>query len=436
MQTLGQKIRALRKARGMTQSELAQGVATASMISQIESDRTMPSAQLLEHIAARLGVDVSTFQRELAGSSEEAHTYRRAKQLAEQGQYDEAIRHFLSLSWPLHSQFRPELVFQDMGDCYLKSGDYVQAARLYDGLVWAGFARGDLSSVVRGYYYGALARRRLQRDEEAMWYLERARQALAASGLQMPLGLKIDMTLARLYLQYGPMERAKALYEAILARDAEPMSTVDRAHVHHGFACSAAAVGDYECAITHGEHAVELHEAAGNRALAMRCRINLGAFLRLGGHAERALNHLLELEDKFSPRDDMLRVALDHELALTYQALGQLDSALRRVTQALRAAQIGPELLGQLHLLAAELSMALGDLDRAETELRALDRLISERRDVAPPGYLRWKAELVLRNGSTPDILELCERAVSSSRHTVPQRPWAPPERFWIFPRE
>ncbi|AEJ43575.1 helix-turn-helix domain-containing protein [Alicyclobacillus acidocaldarius] len=436
METLGQKIRALRKARGMTQAELARGLATASMISQIESDRTMPSAQLLTQIAARLGVDVSEFQKQLAGSSEEAHTYRRAKQLAEQGHYEEAIRHFLSLSWPLHSQFRPELVFQDMGDCYLKAGDYEQAARLYDALVFAGFARGDMSSVVRGYYYGALARRRLQRDEEAILYLQRARQALAASGLQMPLRLKIEMTLARLLLQYGPVAEARSLYEGILARDTEPMSTVDRAHAHHGLACAAAAVGDYRAAIEHAGRAIELHEDAGNRALAMRCRINLGAFLRLGGDVAGALSHLLDLEDRTSPRDEVLRVALDHELALTYQALHQPASAMDRVSRALAMTRVGPEIRAQLHLLAASLNLELGDLDRAELELRALDALVAEHPDIAPSGYLHLKAEVYLHKGSTPEILQLCEEAVARETQRHPERPWAAPDRFWLFPRQ
>ncbi|WP_062305986.1 helix-turn-helix domain-containing protein [Alicyclobacillus sendaiensis] len=435
METLGQKIRALRKAKGMTQSELARGLATASMISQIESDRTMPSAQLLAQIAERLEVDVSEFQRELAGSSEEAHTYRRAKQLAEQGQYEEAIRHFLSLSWPLHSQFRPELVFQDMGDCYLKAGDYEQAARLYDALVFAGFARGDMSSVVRGYYYGALARRRLQRDEEAILYLQRARQALAASGLQMPLRLKIEMTLARLLLQYGPMEQARALYEGILARDAEPMSAVDRAHAHHGLACAAAALGDYGAAVHHARRAIELHEDAGNKALAMRCRINLGAFLRLGGDAAGALSHLADLEHRVSPRDEVLKVALDHELALTYEALQRPAEAVARVSQALSTTRVAPEIRAQLHLLAAALSLKLGDLDRAEAELQALDRLVDERPDVAPPGYLHLKAEVYLCKGNTSEILELCEEAVARAAQCAREPAWSLPDRFWVVPR-
>ncbi|WP_206880689.1 helix-turn-helix domain-containing protein [Alicyclobacillus mali (ex Roth et al. 2021)] len=436
METLGQKIRALRKARGMTQSELARGLATASMISQIESDRTMPSAPLLAQLAARLGVDAAEFQRELAGSSEEAHTYRRAKHLAEQGHYEEAIHQFLSLSWPLHSQFRPELVFQDMGDCYLKAGNYEQAARLYDGLVWAGFARGDISSVIRGYYYGALARRRLQRDHEAILYLERARQALATSGLQMPLRLKIEMTLARLYLQYGPMEQAKTLYEHILARGEEPMSAVDRAHAHHGLACSAAAIGDYETAIEEAQRAIQLHEEAGNRALAMRCRINLSAFLRLSGKADDALSHLVHLDERINSRDEVLRVALDHELALTYRALDQPRPAMERVSQALAMTRVGPEIRAQLSLLAAELALELGDLDRAESELRSLDHLVQADPSALPPGYLQLKAQVYMRKANTSDIVQLCDQAVNRAAERIPEGSWASPERFWIFPRQ
>ncbi|SIS62489.1 helix-turn-helix domain-containing protein [Alicyclobacillus vulcanalis] len=432
METLGQQIRALRKALGMTQSDLARGLATASMISQIESDRTMPSAKLLARLADRLGVDVSEFQQALAGSSGEAQTYRRAKQLAEQGHYREAIELFLSLSWPLHSQFRAELVFQDMADCYFKAGDYEHAARMYDGLVYAGFARGDMSSVVRGYYHGALARRRLKRDEEAIVYLERALGVLHASGLKMPLRLKIEMTLARLLLQYGPMDKAKSLYESILERQGEPMSLVDRAHAHHGLACSAAAVGDYDVAVQHARDAIALHEDVGNRALAMRCRINLGAFLRLGGHPSEALALLRDLAERMSPRDDVLRVALDHELALTYKALGELPLAMEHASHALSMAR-SAEMRAELLWIAASVALASGDHGQAEAHIHALDALIAEEPEVAPPGYLHLKAELYLRQASTPDILQLCEAAASRASRFAPSHRSAPGDRFWVL---
>ncbi|MHB1627049.1 MAG: helix-turn-helix transcriptional regulator [Bacilli bacterium] len=52
----GQRIRELRQERGLTQTELAKGIVTPSMISQIEAGKAHPSDSLLKELAKRLDV--------------------------------------------------------------------------------------------------------------------------------------------------------------------------------------------------------------------------------------------------------------------------------------------------------------------------------------------------------------------------------------------
>lgn len=59
--SLGTKIRELRLANGMTQSELGAGLVTPSMISQIESDKANPSYSVLEAIAVKLKTPLEYF---------------------------------------------------------------------------------------------------------------------------------------------------------------------------------------------------------------------------------------------------------------------------------------------------------------------------------------------------------------------------------------
>ena len=56
--TLGQKLRQTRQARGLSQSQAAEGCVTRNMLSQIENDQAMPSMRTLEHLAQVLGVSV------------------------------------------------------------------------------------------------------------------------------------------------------------------------------------------------------------------------------------------------------------------------------------------------------------------------------------------------------------------------------------------
>jgi transcriptional regulator with XRE-family HTH domain len=61
MPSMGEKIRAARIQRGLTQTDLSSDLVTPSMISQIESDKARPSYTLLCSIANRLGMPVEYF---------------------------------------------------------------------------------------------------------------------------------------------------------------------------------------------------------------------------------------------------------------------------------------------------------------------------------------------------------------------------------------
>ena len=55
---IGERVRALRAARGLTQAALAGERFSKEYVSQIERGKTRPSRQALEWLAARLGTDL------------------------------------------------------------------------------------------------------------------------------------------------------------------------------------------------------------------------------------------------------------------------------------------------------------------------------------------------------------------------------------------
>ena len=60
--TIGKKIQAFRKEKGLTQKELAQKLGvSASMIGQYETDIRRPKLETLEKISAALGVAITDF---------------------------------------------------------------------------------------------------------------------------------------------------------------------------------------------------------------------------------------------------------------------------------------------------------------------------------------------------------------------------------------
>lgn len=85
--TLGEKIKALRKRKAMTQSSLSEGIVTRNMLSQIESGKASPSLDTLKLLSERLGISVSY----LVSDDENEFFYEKEKRI---GRIKELYRQF------------------------------------------------------------------------------------------------------------------------------------------------------------------------------------------------------------------------------------------------------------------------------------------------------------------------------------------------------
>ena len=92
--TLGQKIRALRKEKKMTQSALAGTEITRNMLSRIESDDALPSLPTLLYLAKRLHVPAGYFLSENASllAYKKEEFFPNLKHWYSQGNYKEVLR--------------------------------------------------------------------------------------------------------------------------------------------------------------------------------------------------------------------------------------------------------------------------------------------------------------------------------------------------------
>lgn len=84
--TLGEKVRALRGARGMTQKQLAGTCITRNMLSQIENDQAKPSMRTLEYLAQTLGVDIGQLLTQSEGPDANA-SLAKARELYRAGHF-------------------------------------------------------------------------------------------------------------------------------------------------------------------------------------------------------------------------------------------------------------------------------------------------------------------------------------------------------------
>src|SRR5213594_1695056 len=91
--SLGDRVRQLRIAKGLTQTELAGERFSKEYVSQIERGKTRPTGETTEWLAARLGVDQSFLETGVSSSERERveSVIARVEAAIESNQFDEAV---------------------------------------------------------------------------------------------------------------------------------------------------------------------------------------------------------------------------------------------------------------------------------------------------------------------------------------------------------
>jgi tetratricopeptide (TPR) repeat protein len=109
--TLGDRVRQLRIARGLTQTDVAGDRFSKEYVSQIERGKTRPTAETIEWLAARLGVDATFLEIGVSSSERERveSVIARAEASVEQGEYADAVEALDKLAPALATVAAPEL---------------------------------------------------------------------------------------------------------------------------------------------------------------------------------------------------------------------------------------------------------------------------------------------------------------------------------------
>jgi transcriptional regulator with XRE-family HTH domain len=125
--TLGQRIRELRMKKGLTQIELAKGICTPTMVSQIESDKARPAIGILNPIAERLGVTVDRLLTDVEMNLETVSTYKMSRLMIAAREYSSAIPLLEELLETNRGKIATEDVLFELAECYLHSKEFEKA---------------------------------------------------------------------------------------------------------------------------------------------------------------------------------------------------------------------------------------------------------------------------------------------------------------------
>ena len=292
---LGERVRTLRAARGMTQTALAGERFSKEYVSQIERGKTQPTPQTLDWLAERLEVDRSFLETGVSEADRvrAESTVVRAEAAIESQRYDEAVALLANLAQTAPADIRLRALLAESW------------SRMYLGEVREALALGEEARQIAAsprftdneradvLYRIACCRYKLSSTATAVGLLS---EALAlADRCELPsdrLRAHILEWRSRCYRRQRDWEAAREDIERALelAEGLGDRQTV--AHVYFQASLVAERQGQWVLARSHAERAKALYEEFADRQSVGRLLNNLGGLTFLLGKPEQAIDYL------------------------------------------------------------------------------------------------------------------------------------------------
>ena len=381
---LGERLRQLRVAAGMTQSDLAGERFSKEYVSQIERGKTRPTRETIDWLAERLGVDpgflangVSTDER---GRLDAALS--RSEALLQAGRNDEAQQQFDSLLGAVRATGLPELEVRALSGAarsHARLGDLrsaldrlTRARELVEGPSFSDVERAEV------LYFLGVCRYELSSVQTALGLFNEALSLAERSGMPCDkLRSQILAFRSRCWRRARDFEAAREDVERALqlAEDVDDPRTAGDAYFQASIIADRE--GHWVLARTYAERAKAMYEDLSDRVNVGRLTNNLGGLNFLLGKPEEAVGQLKEA----------FRIALDvgndgdaaqavGSLAQVHLGTGRPDLAEEQAQQAIRLLEGRDGFLDVLGMAQLTLGRALLEqerIDEADGALRAAE---------------------------------------------------------------
>jgi tetratricopeptide (TPR) repeat protein len=381
---LGERLRQLRVAAGLTQSELAGERFSKEYVSQIERGKTRPTRETIEWLAVRLGVDAGFLANGVAtderGRLEGA--LARAEALFEAVKNEEADVEYETLVPSARAMGVPEIAVRAL----LGAGKTrMRLGRLREGLDFLNEARaivegGAFSDLERAEVFYALGvcRYQLNSVQTALGLLNEALALSERSGMPSDsLRSNILSWRSRCWRRMRDYEAAREDIERALqlAEDANDPRMIGAAYFQASLVADRE--GHWVLARNYAEKARAAYEELADRVQFGRLTNNLGTLNFLLGKTDDAV---AQLKEAFS-------IALDNGLEQdAAQAVSSLATINLRTGDAAKAAEQAQHALtlleghedyldeiGNAHLTLGRAQLEQGMLDEAENSFGAAE---------------------------------------------------------------
>jgi tetratricopeptide (TPR) repeat protein len=383
--SLGERVRQLRIARGLTQTDLAGSRFSKEYVSQIERGKTRPTAETVEWLAAQLGVD-STFLETGVSSSERERVesvVARAEAAIEASQYEEAIAELDPLAPTLANLAAPELELRALlaaawSRMYLgeiRKGIEIldHARRIADEPTFTDVDRANV------LYHLACCRFKLNSISTALALYTQALDLVDRSPLPADrLRSHIYEWRSRCYQRQRDWaaaqedaERALELAEAL--NDRHTMG-----HVYFQYSLIAERTGNWVLARSYAEKAKAIYEEFRDQANVGKLLNEIGALNFQLGKPEEAIAYLKQsFKVLIDVGDDIDAARVINSLAQVHLGTGKVDLAEEQSRQALEmlAGRVDHlDEIGNAQLVLGRSLMEQNRLDEADEQLAAAER--------------------------------------------------------------
>jgi transcriptional regulator with XRE-family HTH domain len=388
---IGHRLREARLARGMTQEQLAQGLATKGFISQVERNHATPSLAKLRLLAERLSLPLAT----LTGDATplEVSYLRKSAELAVRAAEPARAVALLdeASAQPMTANERADLsrirgtALDALGrlDEALDAHQQAAANAPLDDPELNAAIYAEIATVLNQQEKFNAA---VEAGLRAVQWMDRARAADPA------LRSRILSNLGRSCYGLGQLDRSHSFYTQALAAamDAESLYRIANAHMSLGV--TARAAGKLDDAIEHCNRALEIWSRINQERFANRVLNNLGDVLWTMGRKSEARKNQARCVERARELNDVFEVGVaGAELARYALEDGNFQAAIVLARESQPAARAATD---HLHL-----AYALG-IEAAAAQ-RLGHPLIADRK-------FRTACELLLDRNATGKLAQVC----------------------------
>jgi tetratricopeptide (TPR) repeat protein len=423
---LGERVRQLRVAAGLTQTDLAGERFSKEYVSQIERGKTRPTRETIEWLAAKLGADAGFLERGVSTDerSRVEGMLARAEALANAHRYDEAVDELENSRTAVMATGAIELEARALSTeawARMERGEVKPALQLLercrtinDG---PGFSDVDRAQVL---FRMAVCRYHLSSIASAVALFSEALKLAEGSGLPCDL-LRSEVLgwRSRCYRRQRDLEAAREDVERALelAQSLDDHRTM--ANVYFQASLVSERMGHWVLARSYAERAKAYYEQLNDERNVGRLLNNLGGLNFQLGKPERAVEDLKSaytvLLDKGSDAEAANVVS---SLAHVHLMTGQVESAEKEARHALELLEGREDFLLDIaptQLVLGRSLMEQGRLDEAQEMLRTAEASAEQLESISHRAAA-WMAQgdLAARQGEDATAARLYRKAAEA----------------------